>query len=59
MKASDFEVGERVHDTDILDNGTVVSVGAATVTVDFDGGDVAFTFDEGDDLRYLAKGEAA
>lgn len=58
MKASDFQVGERVRDIDVVDTGTVASVADNKVTVDFDNGE-EFTFEEGIDLEYLAKGEAA
>lgn len=58
MKASDFKVGERVHDTDIIDNGTVKAVTETQVIVAFDEDpNYEFPFDEGNDLVYLAHGE--
>lgn len=59
-KANYFIVGERVHDTDVPDNGTVVAVGENWVEVLFDDDTVDnsyFRFDEGVDLNFLAKGE--
>lgn len=58
MKASDFKEGQRVHDTDIVDNGTVKAVTETQVFVEFDkepGYD--FPFDEDCDLICLAHGE--
>lgn len=58
MKASDFKVGQRVHDIDIVDNGTVKTVTETQVFVVFDkGSDYEFPFDEDCDLHYLAHGE--
>lgn len=62
MKASDFVVGERVHDTCVAGNGTVVSVKEGAVVALFHDqhgeAEGEFTFDDRYDTQFLTKGWA-